>query len=265
MILSRLGNKQKLARQIIPYFPYHRNYVEMFFGAGGMFFNKEISPHNVCNDLDNDVYNLFKVVKERKEELIETFINTPIHQQIFNEWVKNHESDPIWKAIRFLVLSNFSFLGKMDTLSFGQTNTKRVLLEKLDETFKLIQNVKFMNCDFRQVISKLAFNSSRKNQKLYTFIYADPPYLDTTNNYNTPTWTEQDSYDLINICKTTELNMAISEFNNPKILEMSNGLNIIPLGEHKNLLNKRNDILITNYKIEKGSFQNNNLINEFFE
>lgn len=42
MILSRIGNKTQIADEIQKYFPEHRNYVEMFFGAGGMFFNKPL-------------------------------------------------------------------------------------------------------------------------------------------------------------------------------------------------------------------------------
>ena len=44
--------------------------------------------------------------------------------------------------------------------------------------------------------------------------------------------------------------MAISEFDNPKILEMSKGLNVYQIGERKNLKNRRSEILITNYEIE---------------
>lgn len=40
MILRRLGNKKKIAQEIIQYFPPHKIYIEPFFGAGGMFFNK---------------------------------------------------------------------------------------------------------------------------------------------------------------------------------------------------------------------------------
>ena len=40
MILSRLGNKSAIADKIIQYFPSHEIYIEPFFGAGGMFFNK---------------------------------------------------------------------------------------------------------------------------------------------------------------------------------------------------------------------------------
>jgi DNA adenine methylase len=44
--------------------------------------------------------------------------------------------------------------------------------------------------------------------------------------------------------------MAISEFDNPKILEMAKGLNVYQIGERKNLKNRRSEILITNYEIE---------------
>lgn len=96
----------------------------------------------------------------------------------------------------------------------------------------------------------IKFRSNRPNQRLFTFIYADPPYLGTTSNYNLPKWTESDANDLIDICKNTDLKMAISEFDNPKILEMAKGLNVYQIGERKNLKNRRSEILITNYEIE---------------
>ena len=250
-LLSRIGNKTQIAKDITKHFPEHRNYVEMFFGAGGMFFNKDKSLHSVCNDLDNDIYNLFNVVRSDKDKLVETLIKTPIHQTLFKEWYKKEEQDPIWKAVRFLVLSNFSLLGKSDTLGFSQSHTKKVLLSKIDETFLEVQNVRFMNVDFRKVIPQLAFRNNRPNQRLFTFIYADPPYLGTTSNYNLPKWNEKDLEDLINICKETDLKMAISEFYNPKILEMAKGLNVIEIGERKNLKNRRTEILITNYNKEE--------------
>lgn len=254
MILSRIGNKSTIAERVQMYFPKHRNYVEMFFGAGGMFFNKPCALHNVCNDLDDDVYNLFYVVKNRKQELIESFTRTPIHQTLFKEWVNKKETDEIWKAIRFLILSNFSLLGKSDTLSFSQSHTKKVLLDAVEETFIRIKDVRFMNTDFRKVIPQLAFRDNRPNQRDFTFIYADPPYLGTTNNYNLPKWTISDAYDLFSICKDTDLKMAISEFDRPEILEMTEGLNIYYIGERKNLKNRRTEILITNYAKPKTLF-----------
>ena len=39
-ILRRLGNKKKLMDKLLPLFPPHKIYIEPFFGAGGVFFNK---------------------------------------------------------------------------------------------------------------------------------------------------------------------------------------------------------------------------------
>ena len=51
MILRRLGNKSKIAHKIQEYFPPHSVYIELFFGAGGMFFNKPKVQYNFLNDL----------------------------------------------------------------------------------------------------------------------------------------------------------------------------------------------------------------------
>ena len=52
MILNRLGNKKRLAVDLIPYFPKHNTFIEPFFGAGGMFFYKQKAKYNFVNDLE---------------------------------------------------------------------------------------------------------------------------------------------------------------------------------------------------------------------
>ncbi len=52
MILRRLGSKANIVKNIQTYFPEHSVYVEPFFGAGGMYFNKPKVGNNILNDLD---------------------------------------------------------------------------------------------------------------------------------------------------------------------------------------------------------------------
>ena len=78
MILRRLGNKSKIAKNIQEYFPEHTTYIEPFFGAGGMFFNKPRAKYNFLNDLDSDVFNLFQVATNRNQDLIDLFLQMPI-------------------------------------------------------------------------------------------------------------------------------------------------------------------------------------------
>lgn len=54
MILRRRGNKSGIAEEILKYFPSHTIYIEPFFGAGGMFFNKPKVKYNILNDIDAD-------------------------------------------------------------------------------------------------------------------------------------------------------------------------------------------------------------------
>ena len=106
MILRRLGNKQGIADKILQYFPKHSIYIEPFFGAGGIFFNKPKADFNIMNDIDSDVFNLFTVISTNKDEFEQLFRITPIHQELLNYWKTTTETDPIRKAVRFVCLSN---------------------------------------------------------------------------------------------------------------------------------------------------------------
>lgn len=252
MILRRLGNKSAIAHKIIPYFPPHKIFVDVFFGAGGMFFNKPKAKYNIVNDLDSDVFNLFMVVMNQKEELEKAFYQMPIHSDLLNYWKKNEETEPIKKALRFLFLSNLTYLGKQDTLFNGAENPKNIFFSRIDKTFELLENIQFFNKDFRKFL-----NVIRDKNADDTFIYCDSPYLSTVDTYsNSDTWTEQDSIDLFNTLQETGCKWAMSEFDNEFILQQAKerNLNVIIIGERQNLKNRRTEILITNYQQQPSLF-----------
>lgn len=254
LLLRRLGSKNRLADKILQYFPEHKLYIEPFFGAGGIFFNKPKAQYNILNDLDSDVYNLFMVVMNKKDELIKQFIQMPIHEDLFKYWKNNKETDPIRKALRFLFLSNYGFYGIGRTLKFESTNTSKILLDNIEETQKYLFGCQFMNTDFRNVLKKIAFRQIE--QKDETFIYCDPPYLDTENNYEY-SFTKKDNEDLFKMLIDSKCKFAISEFNNPFILEQAKkyGLTINVIGERQTIKNRQTEILITNYQSKSPFYQ----------
>jgi len=251
MILRRLGNKKKIADEIQKYFPPHKTYIEPFFGAGGMFFNKPKAKYNIVNDLDSDVFNLFQVVMNQKEELEEAFYMMPIHSDLLNHWKKNEETDPIKKALRFLFLSNLTVMGTGNSIQGGVYNDKLSFYDKVKPCFNYLNNVKMFNADFKEFLNKkIAFGDSGFSCGLDdSFIYCDPPYLGTDDNYST-SFKECDSLDLFDTLEETKCKWAMSEFDHPFILEQSKarGLNVITIGERQNLKNRRTEILVTNYK-----------------
>lgn len=256
MILRRRGNKTLLAKEIISYFPSHNTYIELFFGAGGIFFNKPKAKYNILNDIDEDVYNLFLILQDKHNSklLLNAIKNTPYHTQILKDFSKNKYSDNIiQKATRFLYLSNYSYLGKMDTLKLSNSdNSKSILIRSLKQTYKNLQDCIFSNYDFRKFIN--SFNVRDDKEFNTIFIYADPPYLGTNGNYDS--FSEKDSIDLFDSLAESKCKYAISEFDHPFILEQAKqrNLNIIDLGERRNINNRNTEILITNYETEKSLF-----------
>ena len=254
MILNRLGNKKRMAVDLITYFPKHNTFIEPFFGAGGMFFYKPKSKYNFVNDLDSDVFNLFQVVKNKKEELKSEFYKMPIHSDLLNYWKENKETEEIQKAIRFLFLSNLTYMGTGSQLKMCTSDAKKNVLNLIDKTNEKIFDVFFDNDDFEKFISKISFRG-RENDEQNSFIYCDPPYLGTTDNYSN-SFTENDSLRLFDCLQKAGCKFAISEFDNDFVLNQAKerGLNIVYIGERKNIGNRRTEILITNYEKQKSLF-----------
>ena len=250
MILRRLGNKKKLMPELIKHFPPHKIWIEPFFGSGSAFFYKPKAKYNIVNDLDSDVFNLFNVVMNQKEELEKAFNIMPIHNDLLQHWKKNEETDPIKKALRFLFLSNLTFMGTGEAMRYTATkqeypqNFKNYLESTQDKLF----DVHFNNTDCDKFIRDISFQTDGRNDEEKTLIYCDPPYLGTNDNYS-DSFTEEQSETLFNTLEAKGCKFAMSEFDHPFILEQAKqrNLNVIIIGERQNLKNRRTEILVTNY------------------
>lgn len=255
MILTRLGNKRSMAPNLVKHFPPHQMRIELFFGAGGSFFYLPEPRYSILNDYDNDVYNLYHIVLTNRKELEKQIRLMPISQTLVYHWKRYRETDSMLKAVRFLLLSNFTYLGKGDTLRLGLDNAKRNLINSIEPTFLKLQNSKFTNTDFRDVIPKISFENS-VNPKSKAFVYLDPIYLDTEHYYKVPKWTISDTEDCFRIMKNDGIRAAMSEFDHPEVLRLAKkyGMNIIPLKVRQNISNRRKEILLTNYDTNQLQF-----------
>lgn len=76
-VIKYPGSKWSIANWIISHFPSHHSYLEPFFGSGAVLFTKKRSPIETVNDLDKDVVNLFRQIRENTERLADTIYWTP--------------------------------------------------------------------------------------------------------------------------------------------------------------------------------------------
>lgn len=158
--------------------PKHNSYLEPYFGSGAVLFNKPPSKIETINDLDGNVVNLFRVLRDNPEELARMIDMTPWSRQ---EYYESYEptDDLIEQARRFLIRSWQAQYSQLNSDS-GWRNAKRKggsdihswrrnLPDRILATASRLKEAQIENIPALEIISQY--------KDLQTLIYADPPYV----------------------------------------------------------------------------------------
>lgn len=114
--LRYFGGKWLLAPWIIEHFPPHRVYVEPFGGGASVLLRKPRAYAEVYNDLDGEIVNVFRVIRDRAGELQARLEATPYAREEYDLSFEPAE-DPVEQARRSIVRS---FMGHgCDSLTRG--------------------------------------------------------------------------------------------------------------------------------------------------
>lgn len=199
-ILKWVGGKRQLLHEIIPLIPEEVSiYVEPFVGGGAVVF--EYQPKTaIINDLNEELINVYKVIKESPEKLIEILT---VHQENnskdyfyeiraldrvedFSERLSNIE-----RAARTIYLNKTCYNGLYRVNSKGQFNTPfgRYKNPKIvDETVIYAMSSYFNNNDIK--IMNADYKEALKNLDNKSFVYFDPPYLPISASSSFTSYTE---------------------------------------------------------------------------
>lgn len=179
-ILNYPGAKWGMAKQIVSMMPPHRSYLEPFFGSGAVLFNKPPSAIETVNDIDGDITNFFKVVRECPEELAEAISLTPYSRDVFNDAHENRGTGDFDRAYRFAIRSRmghgfktYQKTGfKIDVYARERSycvNCWNTMPERIFEAAARLKGVQIENRPALDLIRKFNYDN--------VLIYADPPYL----------------------------------------------------------------------------------------
>lgn len=180
------GGKWRMANWIIGHFPPHRCYVEPYGGGGSILLRKPRTHAEVYNDLDGEIVNLFRMARERGEELAALCELTPFAR---DEFLLAYEpvDDPLEQARRTLVRSfmGFGSAGVSKQVTGFRSNSNRAHCtpaadwrnypEALRVTIERLRGVVIENRD--------ALQCMRTHDGPDVLHYVDPPYVHATRNF----------------------------------------------------------------------------------
>jgi len=103
-VLKWPGSKWNLVEWLGAHLPPHDCYLETHFGSGALFFSKTPSRRETINDLSGDVVRLFRVLRDRPEDLARAMALTPYAREEWDLCRRDPEAgDEVERVRRFLV------------------------------------------------------------------------------------------------------------------------------------------------------------------
>lgn len=189
IVFGWYGGKFSHLGWLLPLLPNAHHYCEPFAGSGAVLLNREPAPVETYNDIDGEVVNFFRVLRDRQEDLIKAIALTPFSREEYHlaiygdpETVSNLE-----RARRFYVRARQTRTGLAQTASLGRwancKNTSRSGMsgvvsrwlggvDALDDIAQRLLRV--------QIENRPALDCIRLYDSPQTLFYCDPPYLHAT-------------------------------------------------------------------------------------
>jgi len=178
--MSWVGGKKALRDEIVSRFPLdYKRYIEVFGGAGWVLFHKNPGKDfEVFNDFNGNLVNLYRCVREEKEDLLnelEFMLNSRLDFEYMKYTLHSQAVLPdIRRAAYYYALIRYSYASGVD--SFGsQPHSMWRNFPLIRAAARRLQNVVIENKDCVKLINQY--------DRPESFFYCDPPYYETESYY----------------------------------------------------------------------------------
>lgn len=224
--LRYYGGKWRLAPWYISHFSPHRAYVDLFGGGANVLLRKPRSAHEVYNDIDGKIVNVFRVIQspEKCQKLLRRLKRTPYARKCFMDAFE-HTDDEIESAARTIIRSTFSlhveFIWREENpekhFSLRAEKENRALLwnnytRHLVSIMRRLRGVTIENKDALGLIQLMDSPD--------TLFFADPPYLAETRKQDSRAqygheMTKEQHAQLLEALTSCKGNAIICGYDNP--------------------------------------------------
>lgn len=221
-VVPWIGGKRRLADRLIPLFPPHQCYVEVFAGGAALYFLRPVpADTEVLNDINGDLVRLYRVLKYHLQEFIRQFEFGITSRQIF-EWEKMTRPETltdIQRAARFYYMQHVAFGAKVigqnyGTVTEGSSFDITRIGENLTAAWRRLGGTNIENLPWRDYVARY--------DRPHTFFYMDPPYWQT-EGYGVP-FPFQEYVDMASLMRSMKGKAMVSINDHPEIREAFAGL-----------------------------------------
>ena len=256
-----VGGKSRLRKFIIPILPEHTCYIEPFAGAAWVLFGKPPSDVEIINDIDQELVNFFRIVKEKPEELIASFEWELVSRAEFEKLASMDlsQASDIERAHRFFYIIMAGWGGELNYPRFATSITDgghgnrligglKTLRKRLEPVHERLRTVIIENLDWLECVDRY--------DRPGTVMYLDPPYPGNGANYfhNMRDWDAHQK--LADRLAHSECKWIVSSYDKPEIRHMFGDAYFTSIQSSSGMSEKKNgssrvlnrEILITNYE-----------------
>lgn len=218
------GGKFRLADWVIKHFPKHTCYTEAFGGAAGVLLQKPRAYAEVYNDLDGEIVNLFRVLRneDNRNKLIEQLVFTPYSRDDFQEAWEPCE-DSIEKARRLIIRAQMGFgsAGASKGITGFRIDTKRAYgtAQSLWVTYPNHLAIVGERLSGVLIENRPAIQVLQDHDDSETLHYVDPPYVHGTRYSGAKTgrvyrheMSDQDHEELLKVLLELEGKVIVSGY-----------------------------------------------------
>ena len=175
-----------MLKEILPLIPEHKTYIEPFFGGGAVFWAKEPSECEIINDVNGNIVNFYEVLKHDFFRLREKIEQTLHSRDTYKKamvvydlpWL--FQEDRTIRAWAFWVVTNQGFASKIGSWGYDRSGRSAKTLGRRVEAFKEELTDRLRNT---QIENNKAHHVIKSRDTEESFVYADPPYIDTNQGH----------------------------------------------------------------------------------
>ena len=223
------GGKKHLAKRIVARIEAvpHQCYAEPFVGMGGVFLRRARRPKSeILNDINGDIVNLYRVMREHPDELARQFDLALASRAEFRRLLATPAETltDVQRAARFAYLQRLRFSGVPRTTGITMTAhhsasfSAERMARLIHAAHRRLQRVQIECLDWKVFIHRY--------DRPFTLFYLDPPYWGYETDYGKGIFGRGDFARLAELLHNLKGRFILSLNDRPEVRETFAGLRV---------------------------------------